>query len=84
METSMIQCMGFIAALAVVGASLPALAGEAGWSGLRPVASSSGKIRLVYRNANECAPSLAVAVWGPGAPSFAPLGYRRVDNGNGG
>ncbi|MGD0641842.1 MAG: hypothetical protein ABSC22_13930 [Roseiarcus sp.] len=48
------------------------------------VIDSAGRVQLVVRNANDCAPWLAEAVWGPGPPTAAPLGYRCFYNPNGG
>jgi len=47
------------------------------------VIDSAGREQLVVRNANDCAPWQAEAVWGPGTPTAAPIGYRCYYNPNG-
>jgi len=47
------------------------------------VIDSAGREQLVVRNANDCAPWQAEAVWGPGPPTALPLGYRCYYNPNG-
>ena len=67
-------------------APLPARAAQWTSDPLIPVVSASGRLRYVVRNANDCAPSQPIAVWGPGPmPAYSrPLGYRCVDFSNGG
>ncbi|MDE3177351.1 MAG: hypothetical protein KGM15_14710 [Pseudomonadota bacterium] len=69
--------------LAAWGASTPALGFSSTQEQPRPVISSSGKVRYVFKNPNECAPSMAMAVWPPGTPTAEPLGYRCYDSSNG-
>jgi hypothetical protein len=47
------------------------------------VIDSAGRVQVVVRNANDCAPWLAEAVWGPGPVTAAPIGYRCYYNANG-
>jgi hypothetical protein len=39
------------------------------------VVDSSGRVQLVVRNANDCAPWQPEPVWGS-TPTYAPIGYR--------
>ncbi len=48
----------------------------------RPVMDSTGRVRMVVQNANNCAPFEADPVWGPGPPTAKPLGYRCCHNPN--
>jgi hypothetical protein len=43
---------------------------------------SGGRRVQIVRNANDCAPFLAEAVWGQGTSTASPTGYRcfRTDN----
>lgn len=61
----------------------PAHAGAAGPDRPYRVIDSAGRVQVVVRNANDCAPWLAEAVWGPGSPTAAPLGYLCYYNANG-
>ncbi len=63
--------------------SRPAHATQAGSDRPYHVIDSAGRVQLVVRNANDCAPWQAEAVWGPGPPTAAPLGYRCFYNPNG-
>ncbi len=61
----------------------PVYADAAGPDRPYKVIDSAGREQLVVRNANDCAPWLAEAVWGPGPPAAAPIGYRCYYNANG-
>ncbi len=61
----------------------PAHAGVVGPDRPYHVIDSAGRVQVVVRNANDCAPWLAEAVWGPGPPTPAPIGYRCYYNPNG-
>jgi hypothetical protein len=50
--------------------------------GSRPFIDSEGQKVQIVRNANECAPFEAKAVWARGAPTAAPAGYRCFHNSN--
>ena len=84
----MIKSLMVATSLLTLGAAfvapLPASASQWTNDPLLPVVSGSGKVRYVVRNANDCAPSQAVAVWGPGLSYGGPLGYRCADFSNGG
>jgi hypothetical protein len=54
--------------------SFPAGSDMAGIAGVYTVIDSSGRKIQVVRNANDCAPFQADAVWGP-TPTGNPLGY---------
>jgi hypothetical protein len=88
MEASMMK--SFIAATSLFVLAVAFLAPQAARAfGLTDdpviaVVSSSGKVRHVVRNANDCAPSRPVAVWGWGKQTEGPIGYRCVDITNGG
>ena len=84
----MIKSLMLATSLLTLGAAftapLPARAVQWTSDPLIPVVSASGKLRYVVKNANDCAPSQPIAVWGPGPASARPLGYRCVDFSNGG
>jgi hypothetical protein len=61
----------------------PAHASELGPDRPYRVIDSAGREQVVVRNANDCAPWQAEAVWGPGTPTAAPIGYRCFYNPNG-
>ncbi len=61
-----------------------AYASAPAWDPPRAVVSATGQVRHVVKNANDCAPFEARAVWGPGPPTANPLGYRCYHNPNGG
>lgn len=67
------------AALLALGVGVCALAGprpaRAEPDRPRQVLDSSGRVQVVVRNANDCAPWQPEAVWGPGTTA-APIGYR--------
>ena len=82
----MLKSLMLAASLLTLGAAAPLPAHAVQWASdpLLPVMSASGRLRYVVKNANDCAPSAAVAVWGAGPPRDLPLGYRCVDYSNGG
>jgi hypothetical protein len=84
MMQSLIVAASLLALGAVFGAPLPTRAVAETRDPQLPVMSASGKVRYVVQNANDCAPSQPIAVWGPGPPTAMPLGYRCVDFSNGG
>lgn len=49
---------------------------------VRVVVDSAGRQRQVVPTAAECAPFEAKAIWGPGSPTAAPLGYFCYHNPN--
>jgi hypothetical protein len=50
--------------------------------GSRPFIDSEGQKVYIVRNANDCAPFQAKAVWARGGHSAAPAGYRCFHNSN--
>jgi hypothetical protein len=87
----MIKSLIVVISLVVLGTAASAYAGQvpigpsvAQYDHLRPVVSSSGKVRYVYKNAMSCAPEQALAVWAPGRVTASPLGYRCSSSANGG
>ncbi len=83
MKTPQISILALVAVC--LGACLseaprPAPAGSVGSDRPYHVIDSAGREQLVVRNANDCAPWLAEAVWGPGTPAAAPSGYRCFPN----
>lgn len=81
--TSIIALTAVCVAVCVFDGPRLVRAGAAGPDRPYHVINSAGREQLVVRNANDCAPWQAEAVWGPGTPTLHPIGYRCYYNPNG-